>query len=271
MPVKTRAVVRFYNHPELPGVHAVHGVDVGNDFTRHTHSGLCVGMVEKGERIVEQRGMQAVIPEGSLFVINPGVSHRCKPRHAGHSYLVFCISQDRMNKAISRLCGREMPAPYFNDTLIRDRQMQIKMKRLFLLIQEPASARETEKALDSLLVRLIMHASAVPAQSLSIAHRAAIKRVCMFINSNYDHNFTLKDLSKIAHLSPYHLQRLFLEDRGVSPHEYSIQQKIRRARELLSKGHSIAGVALDLGFVDQSHFTRSFKRVTGTTPGAYLT
>jgi AraC-like DNA-binding protein len=270
MPRKTGAVVRFYNHPELPGVHAVHGVNVGNDFTRHTHNGLCIGLVEKGERIVEQRGMQAVVPEGSLFVINPGVSHRCKPRHAEHSYLVFCIDQDRVKKTVSRLFGRKMPAPHFTSICIDDRRMRMKMNRLFLLMKEMGTVFEIEAALNTLLIKLIMHAGEFSAPAISASHNTAVKRACTFIDSNYTHNFTLKDLSKAAHLSPYHLQRLFLEEKGVSPHEYSMQQKIKKARELLSKGHSIAGVAFDLGFADQSHFTRSFKKATGTTPGAFL-
>lgn len=267
---KTGGVVRFYSHPDLPGVHAVHGVNVRNDFTRHTHNGLCIGIVEKGERIIEQKYLQTVIPEGSLFAINPGVSHRCKSRHGEHSYLVFCIDQDRVKTAASRLFGKAMPMPHFKSTLINDRRMRMKMNRLFMLIQERGPVCEIEKALESLLIMLIIQTGEVTAPSIPKSNRAAVKRACTFINNNCTHNFTLKDLSKVAHLSPYYLQRLFLEEKGVSPHEYSMQQKIRKARELLSKGHSIAGIAFDLGFADQSHFTRSFKKVTGTTPGAYL-
>jgi AraC-like DNA-binding protein len=56
----------------------------------------------------------------------------------------------------------------------------------------------------------------------------------------------------------------------VSPHDYLVQVRIRKAIELLSEGYDIAGTALDTGFVDQSHFTRFFNRVTGTMPGDYL-
>lgn len=270
MPRRDGAVVHFYGHPELPGVHAVHGVNVGNDFSRHTHNGLCIGIVEEGERIIEQGAIRAVIPRGSLFVINPGASHRCRPRYAEHSYLVFCIDRDRVKKIASRLFGKEMPAPYFKSIRIDDRRMKMKMKRIILLMQKTGAVREVEKDLDSLLINLIMHAGEISAPPIPASRNAAVKRACAFINNNYSLNFTLKDLSKIAHLSPYHLQRLFLEEKGVSPHEYSMQQRIRKARELLLKGNTIAGVAFDLGFTDQSHFTRYFKKATGTTPGAYL-
>ncbi|MCP4688540.1 MAG: helix-turn-helix transcriptional regulator, partial [Desulfobacterales bacterium] len=53
------------------------------------------------------------------------------------------------------------------------------------------------------------------------------------------------------------------------PHEYLTQVRIARAREMLKNGESIVSAAMDAGFVDQSHFTRIFKKFVGVTPGQY--
>ena len=55
----------------------------------------------------------------------------------------------------------------------------------------------------------------------------------------------------------------------MSPHAYLIQLRLEKARQLISKGKSIADAALLAGFSDQSHLTRSFKKRYGLTPGRY--
>ena len=56
---------------------------------------------------------------------------------------------------------------------------------------------------------------------------------------------------------------------SVSPHQYLIQLRVNSARSLLSAGsgeHSLAELASAVGFADQSHLTRHFKRIVGVTP-----
>lgn len=58
---------------------------------------------------------------------------------------------------------------------------------------------------------------------------------------------------------------------GVTPHQYILQRRIEKAKYLLQQGKlSIAEVAATVGFCDQSHFTRYFKRIVGVTPKQLL-
>jgi len=73
----------------------------------------------------------------------------------------------------------------------------------------------------------------------------------------------------VAHLSTYHLTRVFKKSTGVSPHQYVVQVRVNSARSLLTAGagnRSLAEIAAAVGFADQSHLTRHFKRVLGVTP-----
>ncbi len=263
--------LHFFNLPGLQGFQAVHGINVANEFPRHVHNRFCIGIVLKGARVIYCGGISTKIPEDSLFVINPGESHTCKSGHEGHSYFTVCIEAESMKTSASQITGKESAIPYFKNVLLCDKELVSEIRRFISLVVNTCSSLERESVLSSFLSTLIMrYGNEPPAPRQTSSHEGAIERACEFIRMYYSQDLLLKQLSREACLSPFYFQRLFLENTGISPHEYVIQFRIKKAQELLAKGHSIAGVALDTGFVDQSHFTRSFKRVTGITPGGYI-
>ena len=100
-------------------------------------------------------------------------------------------------------------------------------------------------------------------------HSRAVAEAVRYIQDNYSREVTLSDIAAAVHLSPFHLTRLFKQALGVSPHQYLIQVRVSSARSLLTAGsgeRSLAEVASAVGFADQSHLTRHFKRLLGVTP-----
>jgi AraC family transcriptional regulator len=99
--------------------------------------------------------------------------------------------------------------------------------------------------------------------------REPVQRAIRYIQENHARDIGLKDIAQAASLSRFHLARLFKHVVGVPPHQYLIQMRVQSAHSLLSAGagkRSLAEVALAVGFSDQSHLTRHFKRVLGVTP-----
>jgi AraC family transcriptional regulator len=97
----------------------------------------------------------------------------------------------------------------------------------------------------------------------------AVGDAVAFIQHHYAEPISLDDIAAAAHLSPYHLARLFKQATGHTPHQYLIQVRANSARALLTSGageRSLADVATAVGFADQSHLTRHFKRQFGITP-----
>jgi AraC family transcriptional regulator len=97
----------------------------------------------------------------------------------------------------------------------------------------------------------------------------AVAQALQFIHANYTSDLSLNEIAKAVNLSPFHVARLFKQSVGVSPHQYLIQLRVNSARSLLSAGsgeHSLAELASAVGFADQSHLTRHFKRIVGVTP-----
>jgi len=91
-----------------------------------------------------------------------------------------------------------------------------------------------------------------------------------FIEAHLGEDFGLAELAANVGMSRYHFCRLFKQSTNLSPHQFVIRRRVERAQQLL-KDHrlTMAEIATNLGFSDQSHFARVFRRLVGTTPKRY--
>jgi AraC family transcriptional regulator len=101
--------------------------------------------------------------------------------------------------------------------------------------------------------------------------RVRLRAVAEYIEEHLDSGLTLGQMAAVARLSPYHFARQFKAATGLPPHQYVITRRVERARQLLQAGMdlSLADIAVDAGFSDQSQFCRHFKRLVGVTPGQF--
>ena len=97
-----------------------------------------------------------------------------------------------------------------------------------------------------------------------------LRRVVDFIDTHLSEELTIERLANEACLSPFHFARAFKSATGTAPHRYLTDRRIGRARALVAEGRlPLAKIADRCGFSSQPHFTYWFKRIVGTTPGAY--
>ena len=85
-------------------------------------------------------------------------------------------------------------------------------------------------------------------------------------------SLALEELADVAGLSPFHFARQFKTATGHPPHDYLIRLRVDRAQELIRQHRrewTLAAIAHDCGFSDQSHMARHFKRVLGVSPGEF--
>ncbi|MBC8138184.1 MAG: helix-turn-helix transcriptional regulator [Fibrella sp.] len=97
----------------------------------------------------------------------------------------------------------------------------------------------------------------------------AVRIAREYLAANYNANVSLNDLSRETGLHPNYLHHAFCAQVGLPPHAYLINLRIGHAKRLLSSGIPAPQVAHAVGFADQSHFIRHFKRIVGVTPGRY--
>jgi AraC-like DNA-binding protein len=97
-----------------------------------------------------------------------------------------------------------------------------------------------------------------------------LRRVYTFIQAHLAEDLSISDLAAECRLSSTHFARAFRQTTGVPPHQWLINRRIERAKELLLKGQlELAQIALACGFVDQSHLSRTFMRYEGQSPGKW--
>lgn len=97
----------------------------------------------------------------------------------------------------------------------------------------------------------------------------AVARIKRYLQERFAEHVSLDELAALTGLSRFHLVRTFAKQVGMAPHSYQINVRIETARALLKAGVPPVSVSTDVGFADQSHFTRHFKRLCGTTPSRY--
>jgi AraC-like DNA-binding protein len=99
---------------------------------------------------------------------------------------------------------------------------------------------------------------------------SALRRVREHIEARFAQKVDLSLLARIAGLSTSYFSRAFKQSIGMPPHRYVMMRRLAAAAELIRKTPKpLAEVAIEVGFSDQSHFTRIFAQMTGETPGSF--
>jgi AraC family transcriptional regulator len=97
-----------------------------------------------------------------------------------------------------------------------------------------------------------------------------LREAIAYIQAHLGEEISLEAIAKHLNMSQYYFCHLFKQSMGVSPYQYVLQQRINKAKQLLKQQQfTITDVALECGFANQTHFTKHFRKFTGTTPKAY--
>ena len=88
------------------------------------------------------------------------------------------------------------------------------------------------------------------------------------ILENPENIYLIEQMAHDACISPFHMIREFKKAFGLTPHQFQMQCKVRKAQKLLEE-RPAAEVTFDAGFYDQSHMDRCFKKVVGLSPKEY--
>lgn len=222
---------------------------------------------------VRYRGANHVMPAGTLGVLMPEEPHTPvdpDARDTVCTHLTMYVDADLVRDAALQLTGRD-GTPAFRDPAVHDGELIRRFARLHTALDGPASALDHDVELLRWLTDLVeRHADGVPApRSRPAGGHGAVQRARAYLHDNVAANVSLAELARVGGVSPYYLTRLFTAGLGMPPHAYQVQLRIARAKRLLLAGTRVSDAAHAVGFFDQSHFTRHFKRHVGTAPGSY--
>jgi AraC family transcriptional regulator len=107
-------------------------------------------------------------------------------------------------------------------------------------------------------------------ESAEALQKWRLKRVLAYIDENLGEAVSLADLARAAGLSRMYFAARFRAATGLRPHDYVLQRRIERAKEMLARTEeTLVNIALDVGFQTQAHFTTVFKKFAGSTPARW--
>lgn len=112
-----------------------------------------------------------------------------------------------------------------------------------------------------------LHSNVNTGRFCNTAGDGYIKNAKEYIQEYYNSNISIKDMCREIHITPYHFIRLFKEKTGITPHEYLLKLRIENAKLMIKRNEdNITIISKKCGFVNSTHFSTTFKRLTGVSP-----
>jgi len=238
-------------------------------YAPHAHEEYAIGVIEDGVEAFHYRGAMHVAAPGSVILLNADEIHTGQAARGarGWQYRMLYPNSELVQAAWGRT-GRG--TVFFPRPVVDDAALARSILAFHRAAESGAPSVPEESALVAILSAAIQrHGAGGGASERPLADHAAARLIREYIDANYTRNLSLAELASVARLSPFHLNRVFRAAVGLPPHRYLEQVRVRKARALLSGRLALSRIAFDTGFVDQSHFTRHFKRHLGVTPGEY--
>ncbi len=131
-----------------------------------------------------------------------------------------------------------------------------------------AAAGELELT-ETQTIRLLNCLDSLDNVSLSHSDESFINSAKRQIECYPERKLGIDEMAHSLYISKYYFIRSFKQAVGLTPHQFQIQNRVRKAQHMLNNTDSITEVALTTGFCDQSHFIKYFERYVGLTPTVY--
>lgn len=260
----TNRAVAFWRHHDLPGLELRTSSFTNRAFREHLHTVYSIGLIDRGATVSTLWGEPYEARAGDIVVLEPYAVHACNPV-AGRefAYRMFFVDADW-------LCERTTDSPAFAAPVVRDPALFDTLSALFSDIVDAAEpARLGGRIRADLLQLATRHGATRTHESRQHLIADWMMSSMAQLEGDLGRAWDVGDLARVAGVSRAHFSRRFKAAAGLSPYAYLNLLRIEQAKRLLAAGAPIADTALEVGFVDQSHFARTFRRFSGATPAQY--
>jgi AraC-like DNA-binding protein len=227
------------------------------------HDGFSVSYVRTGSFGYRSRGRSFELVSGSILAGFPGDEYMCTHDHVhGDECLSFFFAPELVESIGGRMeVWRTGCVPPLSELMV-----------LGELAQSAAEGR-SDVGLDEVamwfagrFVEVVSGRERSSPETMARDRRRTVE-AALWIDEHAHEPIALDDIAGEAGLSSFHFLRSFAKVLGVTPHQYLVRSRLRRAARLLADdSRSITDVAFDVGFGDLSNFVRTFHRAAGVSP-----
>jgi len=246
--------------PGIPGVAEVlHARFTSHAYPLHTHDTWTLLLVDEGA-VRYDLDHRPHATSGLVTLLPPHVPHDGRAATPeGFRKRVLYLEPDALPVAATGRAAREPELP--------DVRLVRAVRELHRALADPAETFEAASRAAGVLAQVGVHLARRPTTDRADAPLA--RRLRRLLDDHVVDGLALAAAARELGASPAHLVRTFTREVGMPPHAYLTARRVDVARRLLLRGHRPAEVAALAGFCDQSHLSRHFRRVLGTTPGRF--
>jgi AraC-like DNA-binding protein len=258
----TAAQIRAWR-PDVPGVAEVlHAYFQQHAYPPHTHDTWTLLIVDTGVVAYELEHHEHGALRPLVTLLPPHVPHDGRSVDArGFRKRVVYLEAAQIDES---LVGRAVDHPGFDDRLLRHQ-----VAALHESLRDPGDELEAQSRLALVLERLEAHLRHDVRHVVGHRDSGLARRLRDLLDARVEAGIGLSEAATLLGAHPTHLVRAFGQEYGIAPHQYLTGRRLDRARRLLLDGRAPADTATEVGFFDQAHLNRHFKRLLGTTPAAY--
>ncbi len=273
-PPRENVTAEFWRSDALPQLESRRSCREVACYRPHTHDRFSIGLIDAGESsFTGASGRSVELRPGDVLCIPAGHVHACNPEGGRWEYQMIHAEQ----YWIRQLLGAAGPEAGETARLLGaisvfrvpglHRRFDALNERLFAGgVPDPARiGEELRNGLRRCARAVPLHREApVSDPETSTRLRAVIARL-----RDDETAPALDELAELAGMSRFQLIRAMKRTTGLTPTSWRHDHRVNAARRLLREGGTLAGVAAELGFADQSHFHRVFRSHVASTPGSY--
>ncbi|CAM3804581.1 HTH-type transcriptional activator RhaS [Vibrio aerogenes CECT 7868] len=237
-------------------------------FQRHYHLDIHIGLITQGEQKYFYRGAQHRVGQSQISVILPDEVHDGEAAANQYSVNVFSIHPDWFSQYFPvRPASQQLLS--FKQSVIDD---PVVFNQLCILHQKLRQKNLSRLARDCLphdgFSTLLNRYGQLRSTAPVALGNHSLDKIRDFMLSHLDQPVRLQTLADLCHQTPIQLQRQFKAKTGLTPYAWFTRLRLEKALQLIQSGMTGTEVAHQVGFYDQAHFTKAFKRAYGIPPSA---
>lgn len=250
------------------------------------HDGWEFVYVESGRVKARADNRIYILKKGELVCHKPGEFHAIQPYHGEADVIIFCFNctSEKMRFFNNKiLFVNQRQKQYLNDIVAFASRLLLPREPLEIarsggMDRNPVADCVLEQLMRNTLELLILSLLTVESTerekrmesySLHLQRKTLASDIKKYLEDNMERKILLCEISLRFSYSPSSIKRIFREESGCSITQYLTDIRIKRAKELLSKGVSVTSTAQETGFETINYFSTVFKQKTGMTPSEY--
>jgi len=251
----------------LPGVRLIDAQYSRFAFPRHFHLEYHVGLLIQGQHRYAYGGERRHVGAGDVLLMAPEGIHdgACLD---GQSYRIRVMAFDPswLDEASRTLSDGRQGAPRLTTSSLRHPLLSQHLQR-FHAAMLGGSRLAQEEALWLALAHLLEMGSTLRvSEPQRVFDQRTWQQLRDWLESRLDDPPSLEEIAAFCAMSPWQALRRFRQHSGLPPHQWLTQLRLQRALPLVLAGEPLSEIALRLGFYDQAHFSRLFRRTYGLPP-----